>query len=166
VILAPPLTTPAPVAVPEAEGAAEASSLATTPRPLSLHGSHEDFCPDLDGVLSFGPGAARKAARVALAFNNGLVGDDRRVIAAFIDPWPGALNLKPRPWDHTRAAHGLALTHSASAESDGRAIDLCGVTTAARSWKVVMHDSTGSSTSQSSFYLVRRPQGWKVWGSY
>jgi hypothetical protein len=104
--LAPPLTTPAPVAVPEAEGAAEASSLATTPRPLSLHGSHEDFCPDLDGVLSFGPGAARKAARVALAFNNGLVGDDRRVIAAFIDPWPGALNLKPRPWDHTRAAHG------------------------------------------------------------
>lgn len=174
VILAPPLTTPAPVAPPEAEGAAVASSLSTAPRPLSLHGSREDFCPNLDGVLSFGAGADQKAARVAVAFNTALVRDDRRVIATYIDPWPGALNLKPRPWDHTRVAHGLAVILSASAESDGPATDLCGVTTAARSWKVIMHDSTGtsagegrtSSTSLAAFYLVRRAHGWKVWGSY
>jgi DNA-directed RNA polymerase specialized sigma24 family protein len=167
VILAPLHAGPSSVAPPEAEGAAEASGLATAPPSLSPHGSHDVFCPNLDGVLSFGPGAARKASRVALAFNAGLVRDDRRVIATFIDPWPGALNLKPRPWDHTKVAHGVDVVHSASADSDGPATDLCGVTTAARSWKVVMHDSTGSSsTSQSSFYLVRRPHGWKVWGSF
>ena len=159
-ILAPPLTTTAPVAAPEPEGTAEASDLDTAARPLSLHGSREDFCPNLDGVLSFGPGAVHKAARVALAFNIALVRDDRRVIAAFIDPWPGALNLKPRPWDHTSVARGLEVVHSASAESDGPALVLCGADTAANSWKVIMHDAEGmSSAGLASFYLVRRPHG-------
>ena len=166
-VLAPPLTSPAPVAAPGPEGTPEASSLDSAPRPLALRGSQEDFCPNLDGVLPFGPGADQKAARVALAFNTALLEDDRRVVAAFIDPRPGALNLKPRPWDHTWVAHGLTIVHSASAESDVPAGNLCGVTTAARSWKVVMHDATGaSSTSLAAFYLVRRAHGWKVWGSY
>ena len=165
-VLAPPLTAPAPVTAPKLE-MAEASSLDTAPSPLALHGSQEDFCPNLEGTLPFGTGADQKVARVALAFNTALVNDDRRVIATYIDPWPGALNLKPRPWDHTWVSHGLAIVHSASAESDGPARDLCGATTAARSWKVVMHDSTGtSSSSLAAFYLVRRAQGWKVWGSY
>ncbi len=164
-ILAPPFTTPAPVAAPDPEGTTEASNLDTAPRPLSLRGSLEDFCPHLDGVLPFGPGADQKAARVALAFNRALVTDDRRGIATFIDPWPGALNLKPRPWDHTWVAHGLAIVRSASAESDRPAGDLCGEETAARSWKVVMHDAAGAS-SLAAFYLVRRAHGWKVWGSY
>jgi DNA-directed RNA polymerase specialized sigma24 family protein len=165
-ILGPPLNAPAPVAAPNPE-MAEASSADTAPRPLALQGSQEDFCPNLEGVLPFGGGAGQKAAGVALAFNRALVKDDRKVIATYIDPWPGALNLKPRPWDHTWVAHGLEVIQSASAASDGPARRLCGTITAAHSWKVVMHDATGtSSASHASFYLVRRAVGWKVWGSY
>ncbi len=165
-ILGPPLNAPAPVAAPNSKTAA-ASSADTAPRPPALQASQEDICPNLEGVLPFGAGADQKAARVALAFNSALVKDDRKGIATYIDPWPGALNLKPRPWDHTWVSHGLVVVHSASAESDGPARDLCGAVTAARSWKVVMHDSTGtSSTSLAAFYLVHRAHGWKVWGSY
>ena len=166
VILGPPLNAPAPVAAANPETASE-SSAGTASRPLALQGSQEDICPNLEGVLSFGPGADQKAAGVALAFNRALVKDDRKGIATYIDPWPGALNLKPRPWDHTWVSHGLVVVHSASAKSDGPARYLCGAVTAARSWKVVMHDSTGaSSTSLAAFYLVHRAHGWKVWGSY
>ncbi|MGI8519355.1 MAG: RNA polymerase sigma factor, partial [Actinomycetota bacterium] len=68
-ILGPPLNAPAPVAAPNLE-TAEASSAETAPRLLALQGSQEDFCPNLEGVLSFGAGAEQKTAGVALAFNS------------------------------------------------------------------------------------------------
>jgi hypothetical protein len=141
---------------------------APVPTPeVGLRDSKRDWCPDPDNTLGFGRRPGAKAARVAMTFDAALIQNDWQTIAAFIDPSPLALGMRQRKWDTTAVARGLAVTYSASAADDEYALSFCGARVAARSWKVVMHDSNGVTyEGLAAFYLVRRSSGWKVWGSY
>jgi hypothetical protein len=123
------------------------------------------WCPDVNGVLPFDETAAADAADVALRFNIALVRDREGVLAALVDH--SATTLDPDEWGHTLLARGIEITFSAPARGDGRAQMGCGTVVAQRSWKVVMHDATRTATAGlAAYYLVKRDDGWKVWGSY
>ena len=134
---------------------------------VGLRDSKRDWCPEPDNTLGFGRRPRAKAARVVVTFDAALIQNDWQTIAAFIDPNPLALGMRQRKWDSTALARGLTVTYSASAADDEYVLTFCGARVAARSWKVVMHDSNGvTDEGLAAFYLVRRSSGWKVWGSY
>jgi hypothetical protein len=163
------LTVAAPVtgtSAPVAERLAGDDGSVPPPR-VGLMDSRRDWCPDPDYTLPFGRRPRAKAARVAVAFDAAVVENDWRTIAELIDPSPLALGVRQRKWDSTESARGLTVTYSSSAALDEPVRSFCGPRVAARSWKVVMHDSNGlTSEGLAAFYLVRRATGWKVWGSY
>lgn len=143
-----------------------AVDLTTPDRALNVtRRSTFQWCPDVNGVLPFDETAAADAADVALRFNIALVRDRDDVLAALVDH--SATTLDPDNWGHTLLARGIEITFSAPARGDGRAQMGCGTVVAQRSWKVVMHDATRTATAGlAAYYLVKRDDGWKVWGSY
>ena len=152
-------------APPEAVRAPSSERLISAePLPLNSFG----WCPDVGRARPFGRRPARSAARAAARFNMALLRKDVRTLAALVDDIPHAASLNPRRWEGTKTGRGLAATSSSSASSDGRAVVGCGQRVAARTWKVVLRDAAAGQggAGYASFYLVRRPAGWKVWGSY
>ena len=143
-----------------------AVDLTTPDRALNVaRRSTFQWCPDVNGALPFDETAAADAADVALRFNIALVRDREDVLAALVDH--SATTLEPDNWGHTLLARGIEITFSAPARGDGRAQMGCGTVVAQRSWKVVMHDATRTATAGlAAYYLVKRDDGWKVWGSY
>lgn len=126
------------------------------------------FCPDAREALPPGRRAERDAARAAAAFNLALLRKDLNAISSGVDEIPHAAALNPQRWEKTSTAREIGVTHSGSARKDGRAIVGCGRRTAAKSWKVVLRDARAlrGGEGYASFYLIRRPGGWRVWGSY
>jgi hypothetical protein len=143
-----------------------AVDLTTPDRALNVaRRSTFQWCPDVNGALPFDETAAADAADVALRFNIALVRDRKDVLASLVDH--SATTLDPDNWGHTLLARGIEITFSAPARGDGRAQMGCGTVVAQRSWKVVMHDATRTATAGlAAYYLVKREDGWKVWGSY
>lgn len=118
-------------------------------------------CPAPRLALSFNDSAVRDAESVALEFNEALVVGESRAVDRLAAP--GDIS----DWGHTQSSTGMVVAGSERARSDGRVIMNCGPRVAARSWKVVVHDSNGvTAEGLATFYLVRLKEGWKVWGSY
>jgi len=143
-----------------------AVDLTTPDRALNVaRRSTFQWCPDVNAVLPFDETAAADAADVALRFNIALVRGRENVLATLVDH--SATSLESDSWGHTLLARGIEITFSAPARDDGRAQMGCGTVVAQRSWKVVMHDASRTATAGlAAYYLVRRDDGWKVWGSY
>ena len=143
-----------------------AVDLTTPDRALNVaRRSTFQWCPDVNAALPFDKTAAADAADVALRFNIALVRGREDVLADLADH--SARSLEPDNWGHTLLSRGIEITFSAPARDDGRAQMGCGTVVAQRSWKVVMHDaSRTASAGLAAYYLVKRDDGWKVWGSY
>jgi hypothetical protein len=45
-------------------------------------------------------------------------------------------------------------------------VDGCDQNVADLTWRVTVDDGTDSASLDVSLYLIRRSDGWKVWGSY
>ena len=143
-----------------------AVDLTTPDRALNVaRRSTFQWCPDVNAALPFDRTAAADAADVALRFNIALVRGREDVLADLVDH--SATSLDPDNWGHTLLSRGIEITFSAPARDDGRAQMGCGTVVAQRSWKVVMHDASRTATAGlAAYYLVKRDDGWKVWGSY
>jgi hypothetical protein len=119
-------------------------------------------CPAARSARPFGDGTAREAEVVALAFNKAVLGGDSRAVDQL-----ATASGKEEKWAHTETSRGLVVAASRAATSDARVIITCGSGIAKRSWKVVVHDANGvTAAGLATFYLVRLPEGWRVWGSY
>jgi len=143
-----------------------AVDLSTRERALNV-ARHSTFqwCPDVAAALPFDATAATDAAAVARRFNIALIRGRGEVLGGLADL--SATSLEPDRWGHTLLTSGIEITYSAPARNDGRAQMGCGTLVAQRSWKVVMHDSSRTATAGlAAYYLVKRDDGWKVWGSY
>lgn len=122
-----------------------------------------EACPEVAGTLGPDPAAEEDAGRIAVRFNEAAHESDRTTVAALADP--SALDLES--WATTGTLEGLHVTSSASAADDGLVVFGCGPEVAERSWAVTISDESGTASAGSAtFYLVRRSEGWKVWGSY
>jgi hypothetical protein len=63
-------------------------------------------------------------------------------------------------------ADGVSVVRSSWAKHDRLVRHACGPEVAARSWSVTLDDGTNSASLDQALYLIRRPDRWKVWGSY
>lgn len=148
--------------------AAERSAvdLSTPERALNV-ARHSTFqwCPDVAAARPFDDTAATDAAVIARRFNVALIRGQGDVLTGLADH--SATSLEPDQWGHTLLTSGIEITRSAPARDDGRAQMGCGTLVAQRSWKVVMHDASRTATAGlAAYYLVKRDDGWRVWGSY
>ncbi len=127
-----------------------------------------ESCPDLEGTVRVTSSDAKGAWRVALRFDAAVVHHrvdtierlaDRSVSAPATHPW--ASTLEVNEW--------ARITRSEPATSDDMVIFGCGRKVARRSWAVTVSDKNqfhSASMGSATFYLVRRAEGWRVWGSY
>lgn len=69
-------------------------------------------------------------------------------------------------WAITREPDAIRITSSGSAGQDGLVVHAWGPEIAERTWAVSFDDRTESASLDFVLYLIRRPEGWTVWGSY
>jgi hypothetical protein len=132
------------------------------------------WCPSVAGTLPVSQQTASGAGPVAVAFDLALNHHTRRLLARLEDPTIGHHALVPRRevldsgyWAMTGIARGLRVVGGGPGAGDGLAAYGCGHAVAARTWIIGVHDASNTaSAGGASFFLVRRPSGWKVWGSY
>jgi len=121
------------------------------------------WCPNVIGTLPFGPEDQQEAGRVAIAFDRALLEGDRATLVRLTDP---SVETFRRDWTTTWKAQRLrVLGYSAGG---GTLVSYgCGSKVASRTLAVTIQDATETaSAGAATFYLVRRADGWKVWGSY
>jgi hypothetical protein len=132
------------------------------------------WCPSVAGTLPVNQQTTSGAGPVAVAFDLALNHHARRHLARLEDPTIGHDALVPRRdvldsgyWAMTGLTRGLRVVGGGPGAGDGLAAYGCGRAVAARTWIIGVHDASNTaSAGGASFYLVRRPSGWKVWGSY
>lgn len=120
------------------------------------------WCPNVIGTLPFGPGDRQEAGGVAIAFDRALIKGDRAALVRLADP---SVETFRRNWTTTGKARGLRVL-GYSAEGGTLVSYGCGPKVASRTLGVTIYDSTHSASAATTFYLIRRANGWKVWGSY
>lgn len=121
-------------------------------------------CPSTARPLPLVRDARRDAGAAALRFNRALVEQDAQAVSALAADPRAASTVE---WARTASARKLDITFSAPpSERDLRAFD-CDPALTSRSWRVVMHDETGTTSKGIAvFYLVLTQAGWRVWASY
>lgn len=117
-------------------------------------------CPGIDDAVPPGEDAAATAEGAAAAFVRASLSGDDATVAAYSDPVAGENGV-----DITAAAATDPVLRSASAADDPIASD-CGSEVASLSWAVTIDDGTDSASMDFVLYLIRRADGWKVWGMY
>jgi hypothetical protein len=135
--------------------------LATVAERLDHQGSGSAFeaCPEVAGSLPPGSGAEEDAVAAAVMFVRGTHRSDAGQVRAVTDTgvgWPLA------PLGAELVDEPVAVVASGSAADQG----VCGDQVAARSWWVRVDDGTDSASLDLTLYLIRRSDGWKVWGLY
>jgi hypothetical protein len=122
-----------------------------------------EWCPDVPGTISVGPGLREEAEQVALRFSRAFLLGNWRTARSLLDP--AALPLRKRHWrvagKPSRVKVGAFGLHGRPLVAYG-----CGKDVAARSVVVVLDDGTTSASGDFNLYLVRRADGLKVWASY
>jgi hypothetical protein len=118
------------------------------------------LCPSLDGSVPVGDDAAQTASNTALLYVNASVAGDDATIEQLSDPVAGANDVQ------VSTVSTDPLTASGSAADDPIVIGACGQEVADHTWRVKVDDGTSSASMDTSLYLIRRSDGWKVWGSY
>ncbi len=121
------------------------------------------WCPNVLGSLPFGPEDRQEAGSVAIAFDRALLEGDRATLVRLADP---SVETFRRNWATTWKARRLRVL-SYSAEGGTLVSYGCGPRVASRTLAVTIYDSTHTASAGAvTFYLIRRADGWKVWGSY
>lgn len=126
-----------------------------------------ESCPDLEGTLPVDSKRSHGAERVAVEFDTALVKDQEAAIERLADP--SVESPATASWASTLEARDLGIGRSESAASDSLVTFGCGAKVADRSWAVTITDNNehrSASMGSATFYLVRRAEGWRVWGSY
>ncbi|HEV3475603.1 MAG TPA: hypothetical protein VG602_09595 [Actinomycetota bacterium] len=122
-------------------------------KPVRDSPGYFEACPVLDGSLD--PDGGRGADAAAIRFTTG----GPAAKSALADPAarPNGLNLQ-EPWG--KGVLGSRVARDVVARSS------CGRDVARRSWRVTIDDGSSSASLDTWLYLIRRADGWKVWGSY
>jgi hypothetical protein len=117
-------------------------------------------CPGTTDAVPPGEDAAPTAEAAATAFVRASLSGDDAMVAAYSDPVASENRV-----DITAAATTAPVLGSASAADDPIA-SACGPEVAGLSWAVTIDDGTDSASMDFVLYLIRRADGWKVWGMY
>ena len=119
-------------------------------------------CPHPAGSLPPGPKAAQKAAQAAVAFVQALRDGDAGKVRVLTDRegWP-LLPLGTRLADEP-----VSVLAAEPAAEDGRVAEACGAAIGHRSWRVTVDDGSDSASMDVELLLIRRSDGWKIWGLY
>jgi hypothetical protein len=117
-------------------------------------------CPRTDDAIEPGDDAAATAEAAATAFVRASLTGDEATVGAYSDPVATENGV-----DVTAAASTDPVLGSGSAASDPIA-SACGADVANLSWTVTIDDGTDSASMDFALYLIRRADGWKVWGVY
>ncbi len=131
------------------------------PSPTYPRGAFQ-WCPDTANSIPPGPEAATEATDVAVKFAAEYAAGNEEAARALADDgaYDGA------SWSVAGSPTGIRPIDASSAEQDDLVIFGCGSEVAARSYAVTLDDGTDSSSLDFTLYLIQRPDGWKVWGSY
>lgn len=119
------------------------------------------WCPDIEGMLSFGQDAEDEAARAALRFADAFLTRDEVVVGELLD------QSVPRraSWAIAGTPDGISVLGSMA--GGGSLVEHgCGPEVAARTVTVTIDDGTDSASLDFTLFLVLRSDGWNVWGSY
>jgi hypothetical protein len=117
-------------------------------------------CPGITDAVPPGEDAAPTAEAAATAFVRASLSGDDATVAAYSDPVASENRV-----DITAAATTDPVLGDASAADDPIA-SACGPEVAGLSWAVTIDDGTDSASMDFVLYLIRRADGWKVWGMY
>lgn len=126
-----------------------------------------ESCPDLEGTLPVDSRRSESAVNAAVKFDSALVKHQDAAIERFADP--SIDDPASAPWASTLEAEELQVIRSEAATDDRLVTFGCGDDVAERSWAVTLTDNNrlkSDSMGSATLYLVRRAEGWKVWGSY
>jgi DNA-directed RNA polymerase specialized sigma24 family protein len=148
----------APNELAEAEGSA-------APRiPASEFLGAPGWCPTVDGSLHVRTQDGIDAVGVATRLNLGLINGYKASVGHLVDRVPGAPPASS--WPTTTDNTGLRVAFSAPAEANRVLAGLCGNLTARRTWEVVLEDPGPPRHDGVAFFLIRRDDGMKVWGTF
>jgi hypothetical protein len=122
------------------------------------------WCPDPRRALSIdsetGQDATRAAIRVAISIVKGYTNRLEHLIEVPAGAPP------PRRWPGPAGAARLSVVaRGFGGLNDSLTID-CGVQVADRTWITIIEDREPPWDDAVAFYVVRRPDGFKVWGSF
>jgi hypothetical protein len=120
------------------------------------------WCPDMTGTLPVGRELSEEAEPVALRFSRAFLHSDWSSVRQLLDP--SALPLQRRQW--TLAGNPNRVQIGSFGLHPPLVAYSCGRSVAQRSAAVALDDGTTSASADFNLYLVRRADGWKVWGSY
>ena len=152
------------------EAALEEARLRESIRERRALGPPMGSCPARAGALRPGGNAMQHAERVVAEFVRALVDRGRDRLSRLLDPSVPAPfkkrvtspSLIPRGSDLAVIDAGPGTT-----EPPGSSVKpWCGRALAERTWWVMLDDLTESSSLDSVWYLVRRADGWKIWGVF
>lgn len=121
-----------------------------------------EWCPDIPGTLPVGRELSEDAETVALRFARAFLDGDLQSVHQLLDP--SALPLRTRQW--TLAGKPSRVEVRAFGLHAPLVAYGCGKSVAKRSAVVTLDDGTTSASADFNLYVVRRGDGWKVWGSY
>jgi hypothetical protein len=119
-------------------------------------------CPNLDGSMPRPPDASAQAVDVAVRFATALRSSDEATAAALLDPAGEGVDdiigsSGPIP---VRAVADGPVEGYGFVERD------CGTEVADRSWFVIVDDGSDSASLDTTLFLIRREDGWRIWGAY
>jgi hypothetical protein len=119
-------------------------------------------CPALEGALAPDPDADAEARAVAEQFVAASRSGDRAAVVGLTDPSvldaAGTLDAG--------GAGAVTILGSGPATGDVIVAGGCGQDVADRTWFIVVDDGSDSASLDFNLYLIRREDGWKVWGLY
>lgn len=145
-----------------------------------------DWCPSVGGTRPVTSVAGQSAIQAAKRFDAALHQSSQQALARLVDPTiaqhaspylpnPSTTVLDPGYWFKTRLASHLQVENTMKtglgggtgpADHNPMVLFGCGPRVAARGLQVTLQDHSHTSDSRTTFFLVRRFHGWKVWGSY
>jgi hypothetical protein len=117
-------------------------------------------CPGITDAVPPGEDAAATAEAAAAGIVRASLAGDDATVAAYSDPVASENRV-----DITAAATTDPVLGSASTAEDP-IVSACGPEVAGLSWAVTIDDGTDSASMDFVLYLIRRADGWKVWGMY
>jgi DNA-directed RNA polymerase specialized sigma24 family protein len=130
---------------------------------LGFRGSPR-WCPDPRRALTIdtetGTDATRAAIRVAISIVKGYTNRLEHLIEVPAGAPP------PRQWPAPAGAGRLSIVARGFGGLNDSLTINCGVQVADRTWIAIIEDREPPWDDAVAFYVVRRPTGFKVWGSY
>jgi len=122
------------------------------------------WCPDPRRALSINEETGRDATRTAIRVAVSIVKGYTNQLAHLIEVPVGA--PPPRHWAAPAGAARLRIVaRGFGGLNDSLAIE-CGVQVADRTWIAVIEDQDPPADDAVAFYVILRPSGFKVWGSF